>query len=518
MTSSTTLSGSPMPVVYDWDDLQFDAVTSLIYDRARFYDPGTGRALSQDPEGLQGGNSNLYVYVGNDPTNETDPSGMQAQYTGPVTSPELVENRGGLSAQQRQQLLNLQVQLNSMRAANAVDPAVQARYDALVAQLRGTRQGPVLNPTGLLSTDAALSVRQQNIDAITQQIALLNVGQAQAVNKAQNQPQIDRLRMQLHMWQNGTDFAVTAQGRLQATTARGQALQQQLGNFDARYEQIGNMSVAQRFQEVFVKRLLGTEGYRSQLSEAVIANIESFMKPANLAVFTGLFALTAGVSTAFPPAGGVIAGLGYVLLGNEVGEIGGKLAAGLALTLTARTDLDFDRAAASIADALVQGGRNAVALGTGWASGRVLNRLRAIKGASTKLPPLTGNPWPNRSPATLAEELATATRFNVQPIRVTGPESIVGLAGQPVKFVVSEAGELFVIPRGIRDANGLFHEISHTVPTRGAPVLAAGEGTVGQAGTTITGRPYSGHYQPDEESLEIAREAFRRAGITMPRN
>jgi RHS repeat-associated protein len=76
LTHSTTLSGSPMPVVYDWDDLQFDAVTSLIYDRARFYDQGTGRALSQDPEGLQAGDINPYVYANNDPTNDTDPSGM----------------------------------------------------------------------------------------------------------------------------------------------------------------------------------------------------------------------------------------------------------------------------------------------------------------------------------------------------------------------------------------------------------------------------------------------------------
>jgi hypothetical protein len=131
-------------------------------------------------------------------------------------------------------------------------------------------------------------------------------------------------------------------------------------------------------------------------------------------------------------------------------------------------------------------------------------------------PPLTGRLWPNQSPETLAEELAIVDQFNVQPIRVTGPESIAGLAGSPVKFVVSENGELFVIPRGVRGPDGVFHEFSHAVPTRGGDVLAAGEGTVGQGGTTITGSPISGHYKPDQASLEIAREAFRRAGITMP--
>jgi len=113
---------------------------------------------------------------------------------------------------------------------------------------------------------------------------------------------------------------------------------------------------------------------------------------------------------------------------------------------------------------------------------------------------------------------AFLSRFNVQPIKVTGPESIAGLAGRPVKFVVSANGEPLVVPRGVRGPDGVFHEISHAVPTRGEPVLAAGEGTVGAGGKTMTGSPWSGHYRTDEASLELAREAFRRVGITMSGN
>jgi uncharacterized protein RhaS with RHS repeats len=42
-------------------------------------DPRTGRWLMEDPLGFDGGDPNLYSYVGNDPTNLTDPSGQSAK-------------------------------------------------------------------------------------------------------------------------------------------------------------------------------------------------------------------------------------------------------------------------------------------------------------------------------------------------------------------------------------------------------------------------------------------------------
>ena len=47
----------------------------IYYMRNRWYEPHTGRFLSEDPIGLAGG-INLYAYVGADPVNGTDPSGL----------------------------------------------------------------------------------------------------------------------------------------------------------------------------------------------------------------------------------------------------------------------------------------------------------------------------------------------------------------------------------------------------------------------------------------------------------
>ena len=52
----------------------FDAETGLHYNWNRYYNPDTGRYLSPDPIGLEGG-LNLYAYVENDPVNLVDPEG-----------------------------------------------------------------------------------------------------------------------------------------------------------------------------------------------------------------------------------------------------------------------------------------------------------------------------------------------------------------------------------------------------------------------------------------------------------
>jgi RHS repeat-associated protein len=52
-----------------------DSDTGLYYYRARYYDPMTGRFLSEDPIGF-GGGVNKYAYARNDPSTRNDPQGL----------------------------------------------------------------------------------------------------------------------------------------------------------------------------------------------------------------------------------------------------------------------------------------------------------------------------------------------------------------------------------------------------------------------------------------------------------
>src|SRR5260370_39899974 len=57
---------------------EFDAESGLLHYEHRYYDPKDGRFISQDPSGL-GPDANAYRYVGNDPIDLTDPTGLSAQ-------------------------------------------------------------------------------------------------------------------------------------------------------------------------------------------------------------------------------------------------------------------------------------------------------------------------------------------------------------------------------------------------------------------------------------------------------
>jgi RHS repeat-associated protein len=60
---------------FSYTGREFDEEIGLYYYRSRYYDASTGRFISEDPMGFGAGDSNLYRYVGNSPTNFTDPSG-----------------------------------------------------------------------------------------------------------------------------------------------------------------------------------------------------------------------------------------------------------------------------------------------------------------------------------------------------------------------------------------------------------------------------------------------------------
>ena len=53
----------------------YDSETQLHYNYFRYYDPGTGRYVTSDPIGLEGG-LNSYAYALNSPVRHTDPNGL----------------------------------------------------------------------------------------------------------------------------------------------------------------------------------------------------------------------------------------------------------------------------------------------------------------------------------------------------------------------------------------------------------------------------------------------------------
>ena len=67
-----TLSES-LPQPYAFTGREFDPESGLHYYRARYYEPATGRFISEDPVAFNAEDTNLYRYVYGDPVNLIDP-------------------------------------------------------------------------------------------------------------------------------------------------------------------------------------------------------------------------------------------------------------------------------------------------------------------------------------------------------------------------------------------------------------------------------------------------------------
>jgi RHS repeat-associated protein len=61
---------------FQYTGREFDAETGAYYDRARYYDPGIGRFLSEDP--LRTGGLSYYAYANNNPAKLYDPWGLMS--------------------------------------------------------------------------------------------------------------------------------------------------------------------------------------------------------------------------------------------------------------------------------------------------------------------------------------------------------------------------------------------------------------------------------------------------------
>jgi RHS repeat-associated protein len=71
-----TASSGSLTNAFQFTSRESDAETGLYFVRARYYDPATGRFVSEDPSVFEGG-MNFYPYVDNNPINWFDPYGLQ---------------------------------------------------------------------------------------------------------------------------------------------------------------------------------------------------------------------------------------------------------------------------------------------------------------------------------------------------------------------------------------------------------------------------------------------------------
>lgn len=91
------------------------------YMKARYYDANIGRFISEDPIGFEGGDLNLYVYVGNNPINRVDPLGLFDAYPS-MSSTWMNYGKGGGNwlASQANQLSEQPIKSQTLMVAGAM--------------------------------------------------------------------------------------------------------------------------------------------------------------------------------------------------------------------------------------------------------------------------------------------------------------------------------------------------------------------------------------------------------------
>jgi len=73
LTASTGALTNP----FQYTGREFDTETGIYNYRARYFDPATGRFISEDPIRFGGDGPSFYLYVNNDPTDFIDPLGLK---------------------------------------------------------------------------------------------------------------------------------------------------------------------------------------------------------------------------------------------------------------------------------------------------------------------------------------------------------------------------------------------------------------------------------------------------------
>ena len=131
---------------------RIDAETNGLYDfRARIYSPTLGRFLQADPIGVRGG-INLYAYVGNDPLNAVDPSGLIDTSNPGSLSAGINASTSGPDASQ---LFTSTTPANSTLSGSSIPGVAVVLPDGSLVQDPNSPTGYLMSPVADLSPVAA---------------------------------------------------------------------------------------------------------------------------------------------------------------------------------------------------------------------------------------------------------------------------------------------------------------------------------------------------------------------------
>jgi RHS repeat-associated protein len=136
----------------------YDPDTSLVRFGARDYDASVGRWLAKDPIGFGGGQGNLYVYVGNDPINNIDPTGLEilpTDFIGPVREGD----QRGLTCEQNQALRTLVAREAKLGSHKAARMSSITFGDGLLEPFNSSYGNTVPTPYGAMDLDWFTDVR-----------------------------------------------------------------------------------------------------------------------------------------------------------------------------------------------------------------------------------------------------------------------------------------------------------------------------------------------------------------------
>ncbi|AZZ36482.1 hypothetical protein CIK05_06655 [Bdellovibrio sp. qaytius] len=142
----------------------YDANTGLVQFGARWYDPQVGRWISKDPVGFNGGDTNLYAYVGGDPMSKIDPTGLADLDLLPWNSPE-----SNNSAQMQLTLDNFSVTAHGTSSLILDSNGLPMTASALASMIRANPKFKGVSGVTLHSCNTG---RQSgNTDTFAQQLA-----------------------------------------------------------------------------------------------------------------------------------------------------------------------------------------------------------------------------------------------------------------------------------------------------------------------------------------------------------